>query len=41
VVLAMTLLGPQNTFDADWRGPIARALLEASAAVSSRLGYRP
>jgi DNA-binding IclR family transcriptional regulator len=40
VVLAMTLLGPQNTFDADWRGPIARALLEASAAVSSRLGYQ-
>ncbi len=41
VVLAMTLLGPQNTFDAGWRSPIAQTLLESAAAVSSRLGYRP
>ena len=40
VVLAMTLLGPQNTFDASWRGPIAAALLESCAAISGRLGYK-
>jgi hypothetical protein len=41
VVLAMTLLGPRQSASKVFCGPIARALLEASAAVSSRLGYRP
>ena len=40
VVLAMTLLGPQNTFDAGWRGPIASAILESCARISARLGYK-
>lgn len=40
IVLAITVLGPSGTFDAQWNGPIARAVLETAASVSARLGYR-
>jgi DNA-binding IclR family transcriptional regulator len=40
IVLAITVLGPAGTFDAQWNGPIARAVLETAASVSARLGYR-
>jgi DNA-binding IclR family transcriptional regulator len=39
IVLAITALGPEGTFDADWESPIARALRETGATVSARLGY--
>lgn len=40
IVLALTVVGPAGTFDIDWRGPVARALLESSSAISARLGYK-
>lgn len=40
IVLALTTLGPQGTFSPEWNGAIARALREAAASVSRRLGYR-
>jgi DNA-binding IclR family transcriptional regulator len=41
VVLAITVLGPAGTFNANWSSPIAQALREAAASVSLRLGYKP
>jgi DNA-binding IclR family transcriptional regulator len=41
IVLAITTLGPEGTFDSTWDGPIAKATMEAAASVSSRLGYKP
>lgn len=40
IVLAITLLGPVGTFDANWNSPIARDLRETAARVSGRLGYK-
>ena len=38
VALAITAIGPEGTFDADWESPIATKLLECAAKVSKRLG---
>lgn len=40
IVLALTTLGPEGSFRPEWNSPIARALREAAASVSRRLGYR-
>jgi DNA-binding IclR family transcriptional regulator len=40
IVLAITVLGPIGTFNANWNSPIAEALRETVANVSARLGYR-
>ena len=39
-VLVITALGHEDDFDIDWDSPIARAVIEAAADVSARLGYR-
>ena len=39
IVGAITLLGPEKTFNTDWDGPLARELLAVSKSVSNRLGY--
>ena len=41
LVMALTCLGPASLFDADPKGPIARALLACAARISEQLGYRP
>lgn len=38
MAMALLALGYQASFDADWSGPIAQAVLRAAAAVSARLG---
>lgn len=40
VVLVMTAMGPVGAFDASWSSPIAKALLDCTAGVSRRLGFR-
>jgi DNA-binding IclR family transcriptional regulator len=40
VVLSITAMGPVGTFDPGWDSPIAKALLDCTAAISRRLGYR-
>lgn len=39
VVLAVTAMGPVGTFDTDWNGPVAKALLDCTNTVSRRLGF--
>jgi DNA-binding IclR family transcriptional regulator len=41
IVLAITVLGPIGTFNANWNSPIAEALRQTASNVSARLGYRP
>jgi DNA-binding IclR family transcriptional regulator len=40
ICLALTCLGPSTLFDASENGPIAMALKQCAAAISSQLGYR-
>ncbi len=40
VVLAVTVTGPADGFDADWDGATARALKTTAARISNRLGFR-
>lgn len=39
IVLAMTVIGPMGTLDADWNGETAVELRKAAARVSEQLGY--
>jgi DNA-binding IclR family transcriptional regulator len=39
IVLAVTVLGTEGSFDPAWNGPIATALLACTTALSRRLGY--
>lgn len=41
IVLAITALGPEGSFDPDWDGPIAEAMRQVASSVSGRLGFRP
>jgi DNA-binding IclR family transcriptional regulator len=41
IMLAITVLGPSGTFNANWNSPIAEVLCETAKNVSARLGYRP
>jgi DNA-binding IclR family transcriptional regulator len=38
VALAITAIGPEGTFNADWDSPIATKLLDCAAKVAERLG---
>jgi DNA-binding IclR family transcriptional regulator len=40
VALAITAMGPAETFDARWDSTVARALRDCADDVSRRLGYR-
>jgi DNA-binding IclR family transcriptional regulator len=39
MVLGITAMGPEATFDKDWNGKVAKPLLACAAEVSRRLGY--
>jgi hypothetical protein len=39
ILQSMKELGPSNTFDADWDGPIAEELRKCAATVSTRLWF--
>jgi DNA-binding IclR family transcriptional regulator len=39
IVLAVTVIGPAGSFDADWTGPTAQQLRACAAGISTRLGY--
>lgn len=39
MVAAITSLGTMGEFDAEWDSPVAKAMLEAAATLSRRLGY--
>jgi DNA-binding IclR family transcriptional regulator len=41
IVAVIAALGPQGAFDVDWEGANARAVKQAAARLSSRLGFRP
>ena len=41
VVLALTVIGPSAALDSRWDGPLAAAMRQSAAAVSTRLGHRP
>jgi DNA-binding IclR family transcriptional regulator len=38
VVLSVTAMGPEGTFDARWTSPVAKALLDCTNEISKRLG---
>lgn len=40
IAMVFALIGPMSTFDLDWKGRNARALAEACARLSERLGFR-
>jgi DNA-binding IclR family transcriptional regulator len=40
IALAITIMGPTGTIDADWDGPEAKAVRACAEAISRRLGYR-
>lgn len=40
LVLGITVMGPDATFDSDWNGKVAKPLRECAAEVSRRLGYQ-
>ncbi len=40
IALAITIMGPTGTVDADWDGPVPRQLLACTEAISRRLGFR-
>jgi DNA-binding IclR family transcriptional regulator len=40
IALAITIMGPTGTMDADWEGPEAKAVRACAEAISRRLGYR-
>jgi hypothetical protein len=39
LVLGITAMGPEATFDNDWNGKVAGPLRECALEVSRRLGY--
>lgn len=39
IVLAITVMGPLGTFDEEWDGKVAQALLQCCDAISAQLGY--
>ena len=39
MALALTVMGPDNKFDAAWEGPIAGALLDVCGRLSAQLGF--
>lgn len=40
LVLGITVMGPEATFDSDWNGKVAKPLRACAAEVSRRLGYQ-
>jgi len=39
IALVITVIGPSGTFNSDWDSPIAEALRQCAATISTRLGF--